>query len=591
MELLPAGAPRVFPAGRLDRESEGLLLLTDDGELTERLLHPSHHVAKEYAVLVQGHITEAALRRLREGVPVDGAQTAPAEVEPGTPPPFAGRMDARDVPEAGGGQRGFRAPDGPPFRPGGRFEQTGGERRPPQRGVWRDQAAANRDRRWPRDQDDSGDATTTVWLRFVLYEGRKRQIREMCAGVGFDVLRLIRVRMGPLSLGNLKPGAIRPLTPAEVTRLRRASGLDGGPIVVATRDGGAETPDHHPSRGPRDSAPPRPADRPGQPARGESGHPRTSSGAPPMRAGSRPTGGPRERPRGPRDDRPPSRTGPPRPPRATSAGPRPRTEPSSRSGENFTPIGRPPAGPRPRTGPSPLPSRAAPRPRAGSPRPPGPVARPGSPARSTGGRGNGAPRWTPGDARRPAAGVRRGAPSSGPRQTRPSGPPARPGRPPARELVHDTRPRRPVGDPARRQDRAAPGPPAAAGQSGPPGERQREWWPGTPGARPSGRPFPAGGRRPAPAAPRAGGAPRGGGRAGRGGPPNTGIGSGPPTGRGFAPPTAGARPARGPSASPNGGAHGTARARPSGPPRRSGPSSGGPSRPPSKRAPGRGRRP
>lgn len=174
MALLPEDAPRVYPVGRLDRDSEGLLLLTDDGELAERLLHPRYHVEKEYAVLVRGRLTEQTLERLRRGVVIEGGRTAPATVEPGEPPPGIGEPGAFDM----------------------------------------------------------------LWLRVVLHEGRKRQIREMCARVGLEVVRLVRLRMGPLKLGTLRPGKVRRLTQQEVARLRRACGLE------APRPSAAPVPSH-----------------------------------------------------------------------------------------------------------------------------------------------------------------------------------------------------------------------------------------------------------------------------------------------------------------------------------------------------------
>lgn len=222
MELLPAGAGRVFPAGRLDRESEGLLLLTDDGALTQRLLHPSFHLPKEYAVLVRGRLSEATLRRLRAGAVVEGRRTAPVEVEPVEPPRWAGA--------------------GPP---------------------------------------------DSMWLRFVLREGRKRQIRETCAEAGVAVERLIRTRMGPLALGTLPPSKTRRLTPHEVASLRRACGLDApGPVVAASPDAPGRTgPAPLPSRA-----------RMGAAQRGD--HPRNREHVPPRGARSG-TGGatPQARPR------------------------------------------------------------------------------------------------------------------------------------------------------------------------------------------------------------------------------------------------------------------------------------------------------
>jgi len=141
---------RLFPVGRLDLRSEGLILLTDDGDLAQRLTHPRFGHEKEYRVLVQGEPDEATLEKWRRGVFLDGRYTAPAEVAV--------------VRRKGGG----------------------------------------------------------TWLRVVLREGRKRQIRQVAAMLGHPVQRLIRVRIGSLRLGGLKPGQWRKLTSAEVQALRSA---------------------------------------------------------------------------------------------------------------------------------------------------------------------------------------------------------------------------------------------------------------------------------------------------------------------------------------------------------------------------------
>lgn len=150
-ELVP-GDPRVFPVGRLDVDTEGLLLLTNDGELAQRLTHPSFGVEKEYLAKVEGVPDRGALRRLREGVELEDGLTAPARV-----------------------------------------------------GV-----VGN-----PRDG----------LLRIVVHEGRNRQVRRMCEAVGHPVRRLVRVRVGPLTLRGLDPGDWRPLSQAEVLALgEHASG-------------------------------------------------------------------------------------------------------------------------------------------------------------------------------------------------------------------------------------------------------------------------------------------------------------------------------------------------------------------------------
>jgi 23S rRNA pseudouridine2605 synthase len=150
LDLVPK-LGRVFPVGRLDADSEGLLLLTNDGELANRLMHPRYGCEKEYHVLVRGEPTPEALRRLREGIDLVEGRTAPAVVEIDRPAPGGGR-----------------------------------------------------------------------WLRVILHEGRKRQVRRMLAEVGLPVEQLRRVRIGPLELEDLPPGRARPLSRSEVAALRQA---------------------------------------------------------------------------------------------------------------------------------------------------------------------------------------------------------------------------------------------------------------------------------------------------------------------------------------------------------------------------------
>ncbi len=153
IDLLPPGTSRLFPVGRLDRDSEGLLLLTDDGDLALRLTHPRYGFEKEYLALAERPLTADAVERLRAGVEFEGRRTASARVEkavPGLPyPPAPGRQ----------------------------------------------------------------------WYRVVLHEGRKRQVRRMFAAEGVRLLRLVRVRVGPVALGDLAAGATRPLTWAELDAL------------------------------------------------------------------------------------------------------------------------------------------------------------------------------------------------------------------------------------------------------------------------------------------------------------------------------------------------------------------------------------
>lgn len=158
----------LYPVGRLDYDSEGLLLVTNDGELAARLMHPRHGVEREYHVEVQGVPDERALDRLRRGVVLDGRRTAPADVR---------RLAS---PDAGGRAR----------------------------------------------------------LVITLREGRRRQVRRMCEQVGHPVIRLRRVRIGPIRDDRLRPGEARPLTPRELARLREAITDSGDPsrtTPVATR--------------------------------------------------------------------------------------------------------------------------------------------------------------------------------------------------------------------------------------------------------------------------------------------------------------------------------------------------------------------
>jgi pseudouridine synthase len=144
---------RLYPVGRLDYDAEGLLLLTNDGELSHRLQHPRYKVPKTYLVKVRGHPPEEAVARLQQGVNLEDGITAPAELI---------------VMEA-------------------------------------DQKA--------------------TWLSLTLREGRKHQVKRMCAAVGHPVLRLRRTKVGPIELDNLRPGEIRRLKSREVRTLRKAVGL------------------------------------------------------------------------------------------------------------------------------------------------------------------------------------------------------------------------------------------------------------------------------------------------------------------------------------------------------------------------------
>ncbi len=190
--LLPRGVGRVFPVGRLDLNSEGLVLLTDDGELTNKLTHPRFEHPKTYYVLTGQRPSTEALVRLREGIELEGGRTAPAQVE------VADGLPARLILDKGTEQFGA-APD------------DGWKRPPPEKGVW---------------------------LRFVLREGKKRQIRHMTAAVGIQLRRLIRWSTGPVTLEGLQPGMSRKLSQGEVNALRDMVGGGSRRRTSRTRQDG-----------------------------------------------------------------------------------------------------------------------------------------------------------------------------------------------------------------------------------------------------------------------------------------------------------------------------------------------------------------
>lgn len=148
MSLLPRGGlPRLFPIGRLDWDTEGLLLLTNDGELANLLTHPRHAVRKVYHAKLKDHVSFESLGRLLHGVVCDGERLFAASVEMLHP------------------------------------------------------------------------TRENTWVAITIEQGRYRQIRRMCEAIGHPVLKLLRVALGPISLGALPRGGWRPLTPLELGSL------------------------------------------------------------------------------------------------------------------------------------------------------------------------------------------------------------------------------------------------------------------------------------------------------------------------------------------------------------------------------------
>ncbi|WP_153116714.1 pseudouridine synthase [Rhodocyclus tenuis] len=189
--------PGVYVAGRLDADSEGLLLLTDDGALQARIADPRYKLAKTYWVQVEGEPDEAALAALRRGVCYADFTTRPAAV--------------RRIPE----------PELPPREPPIRFR---------------------------RDKP-------TSWLEIIIREGRNRQVRRMTASVGFPTLRLFRYAVGPATTAGLAPGEWRLLTAAELGLPPLAPLADSERRQRVARSGGQRRPPAAHAAGPGTTPP------------------------------------------------------------------------------------------------------------------------------------------------------------------------------------------------------------------------------------------------------------------------------------------------------------------------------------------------
>jgi 23S rRNA pseudouridine2605 synthase len=139
---------RVFPVGRLDYDSEGLLLLTNDGDFAHAVLHPSKKIPKTYLVKLKGFLKEDDIKKLRTGIKLADGMTAPAKVK--------------------------------------RVRKT----------------------------------ENNSWIEITIYQGKKRQIRRMLEKIGHEVLKLRRIRIDGLEMGNLKPGAYRYLSAEEINKIK-----------------------------------------------------------------------------------------------------------------------------------------------------------------------------------------------------------------------------------------------------------------------------------------------------------------------------------------------------------------------------------
>jgi 23S rRNA pseudouridine2605 synthase len=167
VELVPARELRLYPVGRLDADSSGLMLLTNDGELANRLTHPRYEIPKTYRARVRDRVAERALRALREGVRLEDGPTAPARA----------RVVLAD---------------------------------------------------WAAQPDRArGDRRSESLIELTIREGRNRQVRRMCEAVGHPVLALERIAFGPVDLDGLPSGSHRLLSNAEIERLRSAGRREG----------------------------------------------------------------------------------------------------------------------------------------------------------------------------------------------------------------------------------------------------------------------------------------------------------------------------------------------------------------------------
>lgn len=170
--------PGVYAAGRLDQDSEGLMLLTSDGRLAHVITDPRHKLSKIYFVQVERHLSDEALEELRKGVALSGRRTRPAGVRLLADEPT---LPERPVPI--------------------RFRKN----------------------------------VPTAWLEMTLREGLNRQVRRMTAAVGHPTLRLVRIAIGPILLGDLKPGEWREVTDREVQEIFQTTSAGTAAVRAGSR--------------------------------------------------------------------------------------------------------------------------------------------------------------------------------------------------------------------------------------------------------------------------------------------------------------------------------------------------------------------
>ncbi|MCL2357284.1 MAG: rRNA pseudouridine synthase [Defluviitaleaceae bacterium] len=178
-------AVRLFPVGRLDADTSGMIFLTNDGDWANNLMHPSREIGKTYIAVVKGKPDEKSLQRMRDGIKLDGRKTSPAEVIASAPEKSV-QASSENAQKPAISRLAFTVLNGI------RYSSTVSRR---------------------------GETTS---LRIKIHEGRNRQVRRMCDAIGHPAVSLRRVAIGPISLGDLQPGKWRYLSKEEIEKFGRA---------------------------------------------------------------------------------------------------------------------------------------------------------------------------------------------------------------------------------------------------------------------------------------------------------------------------------------------------------------------------------